>query len=622
MTYSPSISLVLILGMAATAVAQGNQVQQQPFGISSGQPRATASQLEIRLSEPVDGQARLQFEGGVPGNAAVLLMSSRRSEQAGPAGSRIYLAAPERLTEGRFDRSGRFEMSLQVGDLAEKTFFQGIQVGKDNRTGSYLFQASHGLSLESIEHDCEVKPSDAAEPVDFSLFRIELGGNRSQQFSDGIDHMDLAEILRAALNSSGDSLQLQLTGKITVPAGVPGVAIGGKIALTATARRTNDSFEVSVAQDVALICGLKATEEVGLEGGRSVGVEAIHSYTSATQAARGIRSLALIMALGRAGDIANERSQRALHKARAARAAIHSRISRLTRILRGRAKGRARKALDRALKIRERAYRASRRAGAAAARAVAIVVDARNYLATHVEGLEMRTKCFGAVSVKVEADGLAGIGAEMEGARNVVVRFHGKQGQKVHKIDVSVTQTTKAKVEASLTVGFEAEREYARGIQLSFVRNAAGRFVVDTDDLFMSTGLQLMAFTATGYKQKLGLGRTTSLKVSLRDLGKNARSALMQAAAGKAKSSLQELAKIPATFAVQDRVVRALTAEFGGGAAGAAGKVGGSASWADQGPSRELTLTVPQMVDRMLHFDPVEAAKQLIGSFQEIRSTL
>ncbi len=567
---------------------------QGPLAISSERtdgfadlPVARAALLELRVGADA---ASLELVGGRAGALAVLALGA-------PADGGTQVA-------GRFDAEGRFAVPFGAAARAGTSLHaQGFEC--DAATERALW-ASNGLRVRWQTAAASGPAPLATSGADLSLLRIELPENHGGLVRRELAAHDLVGALAAALNSHGDRLRVKLGGKVLVPVVSP-LSVGGTVAFTATISREHDEYLIAIGSEVALLCGVKASDDVGVEGGVSLGSDCIYRFQSASEAARGLLAIAMVQALPATLHVATGDNLARLRQARA-------RLQSVQRALAGlRASGFARGfpcagyALERARQLAVRAFAPIRRAGDVLEQLTTEVVALAQLVRDHTDGTETRASVTGEASLKIGGKDRgkvvgAELGGSLGGAWQVTVRtFQGWQ-QPVRSYEVTAGHSVAVTLAAALKLGKLGEgggeqaneAAFSRGFEVSLTTT---RQIVTTVEIV--DGAPGTPVVVVQFRRELELpmfARETVFEIAVEQLGAAAADLVAAAASRDAAGAVATFADFPVRVTVQDRRTLALQPEFGLDK-GVVAQLQAELAWTDAGDERAGTITLRQVFE-------------------------
>lgn len=594
-----TLKVVLALaGLALPGLAQG------PWQVSSVRDHGFASipalrseLLELRLNEATS-PATLEVRGGEAGHGACLAVAPDAGTM--PA-----------LTHGRFDAEGRFAIPVDLAAWSGRSLVAqgfGLEQGLDGRVA---LRASNGLRI-SIEAAPSTPAPEAAPAPDFSFLRIDLGPCRGAEAWQQVRERDLVGALTTALNSSGDGLLAKLSGKVLVPVFGP-LSLGGSVSYSAKITREADEYLVAIGRDVAVLCGVKATDDVGVEAGIGLGADEIYRFASPGEVARGLLGIGLRQALPNAFAALNtenlarlQHARRAvlglrasLQALRAARPALGSRVAEL--------------AMERILTAAEAAFAVARRVGDALERIAVRLVTEAMFVRESGDGVEARFSLTGELSLKVgsktfrDAIGFE-LGGKVNGAYQVTVRTYQSYGASAERIELTLSHAVGASFAAGVKLGSLKEIDvggakqaneagFGRGIEVAMTTTRAIKTVFEE-----RSGSMTRQATTLILKREWKLpvfSRETTIEFDAAALGAAGLATLIALSERDGEALRDTLAGISATVTVQDKRTLALKPEVGFDKSGVVVKVGLEASWTDAGPARTTTSSLGAIVHRL-----------------------
>ncbi len=561
--------------------------------------------LELRLAHR--DVTRLELRGGTPGAPAHIALGRERN-------------GPPATGSGSFDSHGCFSIAVDLATFAGDTFVgQGFAAAPG--FDGWQLLASNGLQVE-------VPVLAPATPIaDFSLLRIELDPHHGEAAWQELTARDFVGALDILLDSPGDSILAKVQGKLLVV--VPGtpIQLGGSVGYSAQISRDGDDYLVAIGAEVAVLCGVKATKGVGMEGGVSLGADQIHRFHSPAEVARGLFGIAMqqvlpnVLAAANSENLAKVRHLRATvaNLFAAGEALRNRRVCRLPAVER---------ALDAALGAARLAYGRARRVGDFFEHLASQLVAEAEFVRRHVDGTEMRIASTGEVSLEIGGKKLGGtIGAELggkaSGGYQLTVRTFQTYGEEPARVELAAAHSISAAFAAGVELGeltdgddmalgrgIEVSLKVSRGLQQVWERHhgelrRAGTTVVITREL----GLP-------------GFGRKTTFACDAVQLAGHGLEAVTAAIDRDAGATLGALAGIEVAVTVQDRRIKALKPEFGVENTGITAKIGGEFSWSDCGPQRGTVWSLQQVVERLADVEArraevAELMKQLRGLAQQ-----
>ncbi len=559
--------------------------------------------LELRLADHVR-PARLELRGGAAGAPARIAMSE-------------HLGGTREFGAGAFDADGCFVLPVELERFVGGAFVcQGFEAAIAD-DGSWMLRASNGLRVAVEQPVCKpvaIEPTSGVE-ADFSLLRIELGAWRGDEALAEVRALDFVGALGVALNSHGDQLAAKISGKVMVV--VPGtpVQVGGAVAYTAKIARDGDEYLVAIGQEVAVLCGVKATSDIGAEGGVSLGGDQIYRFGSPGEVARGLFGIALQQVLPGLVDAARGENLAKVRRLRSNMAALVAALDRLRarRTLRLPA---AEAALDSALGAVVLAHARLRRVGDVLERTAGRLVEEARFVRDHTDGAELRVAANGELSLKVGGKKCgdrigAELGGKLAGGYQVVVRLFQEYGAEPSRVEVTLANVVGGSFAAGIKLGslvdnnekalgrgFEVSQKVTRGL-LSVYERQGQEFAEPVRSIVIKREFAL-----------LGYGRETVVAFDLAELGTSAVAILFAALDGDAGASLQSLAAVKVALAVQDKVTFALKPEFGVENTSLTVKFGAESTWSDCGPLRTAERTLAEVVERLLDVEARAAEVQ------------
>jgi len=287
-----SLPLLLVLALSAgPAAGQESHLVAETYGRASGDTPSPELGLVLELVDAGTPHAHLSLFGGIPGQAATIVVSRSKSESAPSANGAITLVGPTLFSSsGTFDWHGIYEFPLNgIAPAAGQALYaQGIHTGLLDFGGAgALQQFSHGLELRVAAQD--------DEPLWFDDLLPHLPDARDLAGTQG-----LSDKLQRMLNSAGDSVRVALEIEITAGLGIEVVEThaGGKLGLEFTVERTPEGhYKVEVAADLAALAGAGAGTgaEVQADASAGYGATRIFRFDSAPGAARGIFGIVLAL---------------------------------------------------------------------------------------------------------------------------------------------------------------------------------------------------------------------------------------------------------------------------------------------------------------------------------------
>lgn len=284
---SALIAAALLAATAAPGSAAAATYQSETYGRASGDTPLPSLGLVLELVDGDTTAPKLRLFGGVPGNAATILVSGAADAVAGPHGSTVLLAGQPIPISGTFDWMGYFEVSIdELPDRAagvERVYAQGMQ------TGAAGIDATLGTMLE-LSNGLEFFP--APDPVQSPFSLADLKPNLPEhRLIEMQDAEGLEAKLRTALNSPGDEVVVTLEVSASV-AIVAAVNVGGEIGLGAKVTRRDDGrYDVEIGGDAAAKAGVEACEGVEANAKQGVGGTRIFRFHSVAGVARGLQGL-------------------------------------------------------------------------------------------------------------------------------------------------------------------------------------------------------------------------------------------------------------------------------------------------------------------------------------------
>ena len=589
--------------MAAVALAQSPDRSAKSSRCEGfpDTPAVPSALLELRLARHGD-VASLELRGGAPGSLATIAIAES-------------IAAPPTFGRGVFDADGCFATAVAPERLRSGTFVaQGYGIGKDLQ-GSVAVQASNGLCVQFAEPAPTPAPApDAPAPAaaDFSLLRIELDASRSALVKNEVLARDFVGALGTALNSHGDTLLVKVSGKVMIAVPATPVQVGGSVTYSAKIARDGDDYLVAIGEDVAVLCGVKAAKDVGVEGGVALGADQIHRFASPAEVARGLLGIALQQALPGALAAASGEN---LARVRQLRQRIDALVAAIEQL-------RARRlfhdaavehALDGALNALAVVHARTRRIGDVLDRAAGWVVDEAQFVRDHVDGAELRVSATGEISLKIGDKKCGGrVGAELGGKVNggyqVTVRTFQGYGEEPRRVEVLATHAVGGSFAAGAKLGSLAEdndRAFGRGFEISQKTTRGLRTV------FTRQGADFgPPQTSIVIKREFGLlgfGRETTIEFDAAQLGTAGADALAALFDGQQVAALSALLPVIAHVSVQDKLTLALKPEFGVEDAELTAKVAAEGSWTDCGPQRSADLSLASVLEQLLDVERTAA---------------
>jgi hypothetical protein len=346
-------------------------------------PGERTAALELHVAS---APGRLDLRGGIPGRPAVLAL-------AADAGGVPHLA------HGTFDAQGRCSLPVDLERWHGRSFVAQAGTVLRGIDGRDVAAASHGLQVRVERAAVQELPAAAGGLApDFSLLRIELPPKRGEAAWQQVQDGDFTGALATTLNSSGDTLLAKVGGKVMIPI-VSVVSLGGSISFSVKIARDGEEYLVSVGQEVAVLCGVKATDDIGVEGGVSLGADEIYRFGSPGDVARGLRALALQQALP---GVMNAARGENLARLQAARKLVQGLRSELARVDASRAaRPFVRAAVRLALAAAEKTFAFGRRIGDRLEQAAGWLVTEAQFVRDAADGTEVRLARTGEVSLQV-----------------------------------------------------------------------------------------------------------------------------------------------------------------------------------------------------------------------------
>lgn len=608
---NPDKMLKLTCALVLSAAAGLSQVPQTDsprttttrFDGFPGLPAVRSALLELRLVDR-GNPASLELRGGVPGSLATVAV----------AGS---IAEAPTLERGVFDAGGRFALAVGLGRFPASQFVcQGFGAVLDLE-GRWTMQASNGLHVD-LTDPALVPPTGpvAGITADFSLLRIELDEpGHGRQAVDRVLAKDFVGALGTALNSHGDALQAKIGGKVMICVPSTPVQVGGSVAYSAKIVRDGSDYLVGIGAEVAVLCGVKATKDIGVEGGVTLGSDQIYRFGSPAEVARGLFGIALQQALPGALEVLRGEN---LAKVRELRRHIAGLVAALERVRARRTfRGPALEwALDNALRTIIVVHGRLSRIGDALDRAAGWLVDEAQFVRNHTDGAELRCSITSEASLKI-GDKKCGdrIGAEFGGKVNggyqLTVRMFQGYGEEPQRVEVLAAHAIGGSFAAGLKIGslvdknekafgrgFEISQKTTRGVRTVFARQGDG------------FGTPQVAIVIKREFGLLGFGRETTIEFDAAELGAVGSAALTALFDGQPEQALSPLMSITAHVSVQDKITMALKPEFGVENTALTAKVAAEFAWSDCGPQRQADLSLATVLERLLDVERTAAQVQ------------
>ncbi|MEZ5990073.1 MAG: hypothetical protein R3F30_13290 [Planctomycetota bacterium] len=617
---TPTLTLAALLALATVGRTQDTaSLYGLPFGTAASSAPAALEPLTIRLDQSTD-PTRVELSGGRPGEVAILVFGSRHLDGSSAMHG---LVAPEATTSGAFDAAGRFVADLRGRpEPGVPVCVQGFSV-RFGGDGNPTWSASAGLDIEAVD-DCLPVTAPAPTPTlgldDVrALLRFEVGPSAMPALDRELRERDLAGALTAALNSAGDSLTVKVGGKLMVPIPTPPpIKVGGSVAFSVVAARTDDGFTLTVAADVAVLCGAKVPKfDVGLEGGSGYGLSTVYAFRTAREAADGIVDFALLTAIGHRG--ASEAHVQAAGMARRAWAAyvqVQRRLADAVRLPRALRRPAVERALSRLRAARSRAFQAVTRGLEVAEQIVTRLHEAEAFLRTHQVAYGISYTTMAKASLKLEQEGVFEVGGELSGARRIGIQIVKRDGQRIERVELKAESSTALELAAVMTVGAKLTCKRTFGVATSFARGADGRLGHEETRFGITSETEVCLLEKSLVDVKAGVGRQTSISFDALAFGSAHVEAFRSLASGST-AGLAALAGIEARIEVQDHVVRGLEREL---APTADCKLSAELGWSDQGPQRRLELDAADLVRSLCDVEArAQEARDLVA---EARTTL
>jgi len=293
-TSRTAVAIAAALAVQAALVGQ-NQVAATPYGEPSESLPGGAAAVGLYLGDQ-DGTPSLRLEGGRPGAPALIVFAAERNTTELPTGGTLLVGRPIATATGAFDAQGVFVLPLSGATLSGATFdaagdalfAQGIAPSTD---GSHGAELSGGLQLQRTPAPA-APTHELPEPPDDIVVA---------EFADMLRAGYFEAALDLALNSKDDALTLEIAGNLEVPVW-PGITAGGKAGFKAAVKRGEDSrgatvYDLAIGADVAASAGVGAGV-AGAGASAGLGGELVWRFASAHEAARAVRSIAVLQAIG------------------------------------------------------------------------------------------------------------------------------------------------------------------------------------------------------------------------------------------------------------------------------------------------------------------------------------
>jgi len=647
--FTTSLALLALGSLASAQETSFPTYSAETYGSVSGDVPMRGLGLVLELVDGATPAPKLRLFGGVPGQAASILLGRAPAHVDGPRGMTQLVDGPAFTFRGTFDWLGYYEVPLPGSlDPGVSIYAQGVHTGVLELApgGGPLVQLSNGLQVTGDPDE------------DTTLSFDELLPHLPEDVEDLPLTATLAERLQAYLNSAGDATKIKL--HVEGSGGYFGNGgAEGEVEL-AIERSADGFYELRMSSDLAATVGVEVAEGLEASAKAGVGMSRVFRFHSAPGVARGLlgvlaavrypnltpgRWLAESGLLGdpaehvarlkAAVDFAQQHADEAeaflwnvlataqqdaearrdqalppLRDAlrRLAAAAWYARPACLARVaacaarfasaaaqaeLCAAARTRGEQALAFAKGVVEKHREELRAALALVARGPRIasaLLQLRGYAADHYVGSELRAKqSAGAelsIPLPVKVVGL-GAGVERELEMTVSVLFEQPTEHTPRRIVVTRQLEDDATVAASFIAGGEYERKHTGKVVETFELGADEGFH-KTMAVQLERDVQARGFLGRLVAVGTGIGRKTSVSLE-RDLTIGPDFELGAFLLGEGRDTLGET---EVGFELQDRRVRTVECDFIVSIAGNGGGFELDIEWTDQGRllSRQQTI--------------------------------
>lgn len=653
------LSFVALAAVLAGAAPQNQRVQpydSETYGRSSGAHMVLEQGLLIELVGQDTADPRLRVFGGVPGNAAGIMVAGSQIEE--PFGQQGVLLVDRDHVQvtGVFDDRGYYEVALSelppAIDTSTTLYAQGLHEGAFAMGLASTFELSNGVKFYPASYEPE-------SPFVLGDLLPRLPDNRVPEIKGELDSLDLEGTLYTALNSAGDSITLKLGGHLTVGAGANA---GGKVNVEVTVERTDDDrYELALDQEAAVTAGVELDANTEAEAALGLGGKQIFSFHSIPAVVRGIWGLALTQAckgmvppntgyareLLASAEQARAVANQKLNEVKTRIQGIKSRINRIKAAIRAtRAGSYARVRLNMALKTAERALRAlnsrfrnlvqyevDTAAAVEGARqllqeamegAVRIthlmryMVQAINFLNDHFAAVRVKLGFTAGLEAKLGIPGVslqnvgAGIGAEVETYATVLFEMPETSGEPV-LLTITRHYAGKGKASAGMVVAADVAVERSMALVDRYTLQG-GEAVCAAMDVQIATNWRITGGAGVIIAEQIGIGRSVSFSMAQDDLFSAADNIGSNILAGDFMQLLETLAAVEVNLSIQDRIEWGYAGKLGVSGAGNGGGVDGAATWADQGRGLQTGVTVADAVALVLNPEKVQEMAEALGN--------
>jgi hypothetical protein len=395
---------------------------------------------------------------------------------------------------------------------------------------------------------------------------------------DAADRGDFEGALQSALNSEGDSVELEIGVNASLPIVIPGTKIGASESVAVGVERTEDGYDVSLSGEQAIQLGLEVDDDLQAQVEAGLETEITYSYDTVEEAAQGLKDLAITAGnhpaadeaaglLENAADLADGAANSGVADAifngighaiggpvfgGAAGDFIGDQVQNLT----GLAEEKTNEleiAINDAqsrLNSAQSSYTVAGFVGANADLGLPLPVDVKGLELGVSTGVEAR------FSTTVNADGTA-------------------------SVEISYTQTASGEAGFGATANGEVSNSVS--ISQDLVQNQDGRYVRDgSAEVTFESDVSGAVGGGIGITDEIGAGQTVSYTIEADGLNGELRDAADAFLQGDIDGALQELGSIEGDLEVQRNVTGSVGFEIGGGFAGAKIGIEGGLTITDQ----------------------------------------
>lgn len=406
-----------------------------------------------------------------------------------------------------------------------------------------------------------------------------VGSGNVDAAKDAAGRGDFKGALESALNSEGDSVELEIGVNASLPIVIPGTKIGASESVAVGVERTEDGYDVSLSGEQAIQLGLEVDDDLQAQIEAGLATEITYSYDTLDEATQGLQDLAITAGNHPAADEAASLLENA---ADLADGAVNSGVADIVFDGIGHAIGGAIFGGRVGDFIGDQVQNLTGLAEEKTNELEGAINDAQGRLngsqsSYSVSGFVGANADLG-LPLPIDVEGLElGVGAGVEARFTTTVNADGTAS-----VDVSYTQN--ASGEGAFGGSISGEASNSVTISQDLIAGQNGRYVRDgSAEIKFESEVSGAVGGGIGITDEIGAGQTVSYTIQADQLNGEIRDAAKAFLQGDFGGALQELGAIEGDVEIQQNVTGGVGFEFGGGYLGAKFGIEGGLTITDQG---------------------------------------